>query len=257
MTDTLLPTTRHRAHDVALGELDAFLALLRDLDTLEWQAPTDCAGWTVRDVVAHVAGALEEGAHLRAQLRRVALAPRRYPSLDRLDAINQLQVDDRGEATLEQLVAEIAALGPKAARARRRLPRPLRRMPIPAGFGLPRGSTFAYLVDVIYPRDLWMHRIDVARATGRELRTSATEADVVAQVVRDLAHAWEGHATTLTLTGHGAGSWTLGVGSPRTTLEADAVQICRMLSGRAASPRITRTGDPDAEHRLVACRISF
>ncbi len=137
------------------------------------------------------------------------------------------------------------------------MPRPLRALPIPSGFGLPPGSTFGYLVDVIYPRDLWMHRIDIARASGRELSPTTTEADVVAQVVRDLAETWEGPATTLSLTGNGAGTWTLGTGASQASLVADAVEVCRMLSGRPASPSVSLTGDPEAERRLAASRVSF
>ena len=257
MTTAFTPPEPDRAREIALGELDAFLALVRGLDAAAWRADTDCDGWTVRDVVAHVAGALEEGARRSAQLRRIVLGPRRYPHLTRLDAINQLQVDDRRNATEPQLLAEVAALGPKAARARRRLPRLVRSLTVPGGFSLPRGATFGYLVDVIYPRDVWMHRVDIARATGRHLEATSTEADVVALVVRDLAHVWDGPPTTLTLTGHGAGCWRLGAGSPQASLEADAVEICRMLSGRSSSPTITAEGDPGAEPRLRGKRVSF
>jgi hypothetical protein len=128
---------------------------------------------------------------------------------------------------------------------------------VPGDTGLPAGSTVGYLVDVIYPRDLWMHRVDVARATGHGLATTATETDVVAEVVRDLAGDWDGPPSTLTLTGHGAGTWSLGPGTPRAELEADAVEVCRMLSGRAASPVVKSTGDPAAQHRLLAARVAF
>jgi hypothetical protein len=33
---------------------------------------------------------------------------------------------------------------------------------------------------VVYARDVWMHRIDVARATGRDLAATVTEGDAVA-----------------------------------------------------------------------------
>jgi len=35
---------------------DSLLDLCRSLDTGEWDAPTDCPGWTVRDHVAHIIG---------------------------------------------------------------------------------------------------------------------------------------------------------------------------------------------------------
>jgi uncharacterized protein (TIGR03083 family) len=257
MTSLLPRLTPERAEEVARGEVEALVDVLRSLDPFEWDLPTDCTRWTVRDIVAHVNGAMDEGAHVRVLLRHLALARRGRSDLAMLDAINEMQIHERRGATPEELVAELAVLGPRTARARRRMPRLLRGRPVPGDNGLPAGSTFGYLVDVIYPRDVWMHRIDVCRATGRALSPTATEADVVAEVVRDLAGVWDGPTTTLTLTGHGAGPWTLGSGSPRATLEADAVEVCRMLSGRPASPFVTLTGDPEAESRLLAARVAF
>jgi len=257
MTSLLTRLTPDRAEEVVLGELDALVDDLHSLDPFEWDLPTDCVRWTVRDVVAHVTGAMDEGAHLRVTLRHLALARRRRPDLCMLDAINEMQIDDRRRSSPDELVAELAVLGPRAARARRRMPRLLRNRPVPGDNGLPAGSTFGYLVDVVYPRDVWMHRVDICRATGRDLSPTATEADVVAEVVRDLAGTWDGPTTTLTLTGNGAGTWTLGVGSPRATLGGDAVEVCRMLSGRPASPRLAVTGDPEAGRRLLASRVVF
>ncbi len=252
------PMTAERAFGIATGELLAFLDLIRDLGTHEWQLPTDCTGWTVRDIVAHVTGAMEEGARPWVQIRHFALAPRKYPHMAPLDAVNQTQLDERRGASTDQLVAELASLAPRAARARRRLPRLLRNRAVPGrDNGLPPGSTFAYLVDVIYPRDLWMHRIDVEQATRRPHTRTRTENDVVEEVVRDLAAVWPGPTTALSLTGPGAGSWQLGEGAPAATLSADAVETCRMLSGRPAAPTITRSGDPEAEQRLVASRVTF
>lgn len=252
------PPTPEQAFGVATGELLAFLDLLHHLEPHEWQLPTDCTGWTVRDVVAHVAGAMESGARLTVLLRAFASAPRRYPGLGPLDAVNQAQVDDRAGAATEDLVAEITALGPRAARARRRMPRLLRNRVVPGrDNGLPPGATFRYLVDVIYPRDLWMHRIDVEQATRRPHAPTRTEHDVVAEVVRDLGAVWQGPATALSLTGPGGGAWQLGPGAATATLSADAVETCRLLSGRDASPELTTTGDPAAERHLLASRIGF
>ncbi len=257
-TLTARRTTPARAHDVALGELEAFLALLRDLGPDDWQRPTDCTGWSVRDVVAHVTGAMEDGARVRVQLRHFLLAPRRYPAMSPLDALNQMQLDDRSAAGPPDLLRELADLGPRAARARRRLPGPVRRLPVPGkDNGLPAGSTFAYLVDVIYLRDLWMHRVDVERATGRPHAGTVTEAEVVDQVLEDLATVWDGPPATVTTTGAAALTRPLGEGPPAARLEVDGVELCRMLSGRPASPEVTCTGDPGARDRLLAARVVF
>jgi hypothetical protein len=90
--------------------------------------------------------------------------------------------------------------------------------------------TFGYLIDVILSRDPWMHRIDIARATGRDLVLTADHDGVL---VADVAAEWaerHGQACTLTLTGPAGGSWVRGTGGPQ--LELDAVEFCRLLSGR-------------------------
>jgi uncharacterized protein (TIGR03083 family) len=42
------------------GEMEAFESLIRGLDATQWQAPTRCDGWNVRDVAAHVTGTLAD-----------------------------------------------------------------------------------------------------------------------------------------------------------------------------------------------------
>lgn len=254
---TVAAPTRDAAHTVASGELAAFLDLLRALEPQDWGRPTDCTGWSVRDVVAHVTGAMEEGARMRVLLRHFALAPRRHPAMAALDAVNQTQIDERRGDTTAQLVDELARLGPRAARARRRMPGLVRRLPVPGDTGLPAGATFGYLVDVIYPRDLWMHRLDVERATGRGHAATSTEREVVAQVVRDLDATWSGPTVVLELTGPGGGTWQLGDGHASGTLTAEATEVCRMLSGRPAAPDVRTEGAPGARARLEEARIAF
>jgi uncharacterized protein (TIGR03083 family) len=104
-------------------------------------------------------------------------------------------------------------------------------MPIPQQVGdRPEQWTFGYLIDVILSRDTWMHRVDIARATGQDLVLTADHDGVL---VADVAAEWagrHGQPCTLTLTGPAGGSWTWGTGGP--ALELDAVEFCRLLSGR-------------------------
>ena len=52
-----LPQTgRDRAAQIASEELSALLEMLPGLTPARWRQPTDCAGWTVRDIVAHLPG---------------------------------------------------------------------------------------------------------------------------------------------------------------------------------------------------------
>jgi len=85
----IAPITPGRVAEVATAELEACLALLGDLDQRDWAAPTDCAGWTVHELTAHLAGQYQELANPLAYLRRHRRAHRRYPALSRLDAHNR------------------------------------------------------------------------------------------------------------------------------------------------------------------------
>ena len=57
-----------------------------------------------------------------------------------------------------------------AAKGRRRIPGFVRRMRLPEPQvvnGVPETWSLGYLTDVILTRDPWMHRLDLARATGQ------------------------------------------------------------------------------------------
>ena len=65
-----------------------------------------------------------------------------------------------------------------------------------------------YLIDTIYLRDLWMHRVDAAHVTGRDLVLAQDhDGRIVADVVAEWARR-HGQPFTLTLTGRAGGSFT-------------------------------------------------
>lgn len=99
------PITPGRVAAVATAELEASIALLGGLDDGDWARPTDCAGWTVHDLTAHLAGQYQGLAKLGLYLRRHRRAHRRYPALSRLDAGNRQQIDDLGGRSGQQLIA--------------------------------------------------------------------------------------------------------------------------------------------------------
>ena len=41
-------------------ERDEFVALLRDLEAGDWQQPTVCPGWNVRDLIGHLGPQLDQ-----------------------------------------------------------------------------------------------------------------------------------------------------------------------------------------------------
>ena len=233
----------------------AILAQLHDLDAADWALPTDCAGWTVQDVAAHVTGAMDEGAHLPVLLRHLRAA-KRAGLAGKVDGLNAAQLADRHGCPPERVIADLERLAPKAVRARRRAPAILRRRRVP-GEDLPAGSPFSYLFDVIYSRDVWMHRIDIARATGRRLAPCTSDKAVVEQVVRDLGRFWSGPPVLLELTGSAGGRWLLGAGEPVAEVCTEAVEYLRLLSGRAADPQLQVRGQEAARAALLAARVAF
>jgi uncharacterized protein (TIGR03083 family) len=253
------PITPDRVAEVATAELAASIALLERLDEGDWARPTDCAGWTVHDLVAHLVGQYQGAASLWVFLRRHRRAHRRYPALSRLDAHNRQQLDDLGGHSGPELVAMLGAIGPKSIRARRRVPGLLRRLHVGRMYPeepLP-DDRLSYVLDVLGPRDPWMHRVDLARATGRPLPLGGHDREIVAQVVADLGRAWEGPAVLLELTGPAGGRWALGDGSPVATVRADAVDYLRALSGRNDHPALEADGDQAAATAAAAARVVF
>ena len=88
-----------------------------------------------------------------------------------------------------------------------------------------------YLLDVILTRDTWMHRVDIARATGRP---STLTSDHDGRIVADVVAEWgrrHGQPFVLHLDGPAGGDYTSGTGGEEITI--DAIEFCRTLSGRA------------------------
>ena len=204
--------------------------LLADLSEEDWRRPTDCAEWDVRALVAHLIGNAEMSANLREMRRQQKLGRRLRPGGPDIDGMTAVQVQERADVAPEQLVRDLADVAVRAVRARRRIPAPVRAVPVP--FGAPLGTRpLGYLMDCIYTRDAWMHRIDLARATGRPLRLTAEhDGRLVADVVAEWAGA-HGQPYRLTLTGPAGGTFAHGTDGEAFTL--DAVEFCRILSGRA------------------------
>jgi uncharacterized protein (TIGR03083 family) len=253
------PLTRDEVAGVATAELEASLALLERLDESDWTRPTDCAGWTVRDLTAHLVGQYQGLARPLVYLRRHRRAHRRYPELSRLDADNRQQIADLGIHSGPQLVAMLAEIGPKAIRGRRRIPRLLRRQHI--GWMYPEqklpDDRLSYVLDVLGLLDPWMHRVDLARATDKPLALGAHDRVIVAQAIRELGRTWDGPPVLLDLSGPAGGSWQLGNGNQIAAVHGETVDYLRALSGRNQNPALAVDGDPAAAAAATAVRVEF
>lgn len=213
--------------------------LLEGLSDTDWSRPTDCAGWDVWTMVAHLAGATASCASIREAGRQVIAGRRLVKGTGRpmLDGINDTQIRERAGRTPTELLQELQHTLPRAVHRRATYPRLLRRVPIPDPTV---GSvSLGELMDVIYTRDAWLHRVDLARATEQPLElTPDHDGRIVADVVRDWADR-HGQPFRLHLDGPAGGSYEHGVGGENHGL--DAVEFCRILSGRGKGAGLLAT----------------
>lgn len=224
---------------LATQELTAFVKLIEQLGDDDWPRPSPCSLWDVRDIVAHQGGHVRMGSgfwNFMAQLNPITLAPYRKRGMIMLDALNQRHVDMRRGKTVEELIAEVRDGTPKALVSRRRLNAVARRVPIPAPqFGFVSLGT---LLDRTFPRDMWIHRLDIADATGKHFEQTPGHDDVmvaltVADAARSVAKKAPGVSFILSLDGPAGGRWLFGKGGAATPeLRMGVTDFMRRTSGR-------------------------
>lgn len=136
---------------------DSTLALLRDLTGADWSQPSDCPGWSVQDVAAHLA-------HLEH-----VLATNESGELDsKTSSISadytQSGVEARRAATTHELIDEFAA----AVATRSAALEPLPDDPNAYPSMTPGGVQWTW--DTLLRNrciDMWVHEQDIRRAVGR------------------------------------------------------------------------------------------
>jgi uncharacterized protein (TIGR03083 family) len=225
---------RELAMRLAGDEYAKVVDLLETLTPEQWSAPTSCEPWDVRDMVGHMLGMMQMAASVPETVRQAVVSLRRgrKQGILTIDAMTALQIEKNAGLSTAELVDEVRRFGPKAAQGRRRTPGFVRRLKMPelqdVG-GLKEPWTFGYLLDVILTRDPFLHRTDIAEATGVTLVVTAEhEGVIVDDVVRDWTSRHD-EAYDLELTGPAGGRWRRGEAE---TITMDALEFCRVLSGR-------------------------
>ncbi len=235
------------AKRLAADEYETLAGAIAALTGDDWSQPTDCPGWDVRQLACHVVGMAEMVASIGEAVRQYKLATvyQKAHGGQLLDALTAIQVSERDRWTAEDVVGAALSVGPRAARMRRLTPSFVRRrrMPFPQIVnGESEDWSLGYLIDTILTRDPWMHRIDLAQATARPLVLTADhDGVIVADVVADWA-ARHGSPYELMLTGPAGGRWSSGINGE--SIEMEAIEFCRIVSGRAPGTGLLATQVP-------------
>ncbi|MCP2166289.1 maleylpyruvate isomerase family mycothiol-dependent enzyme [Goodfellowiella coeruleoviolacea] len=252
------------------------LALLADLSPTQWNAPTACAGWTVRDIANHLLGNVL-GRLSRDRDQHQPLAPRPGEEFTAfLHRINDEWVRAAVRLSPRVLVAllasagaelcahwdglDLAALGGSVSWAGPE--------PAPVWLDVAREYT-----------ECWVHQQQIREAVGApRLDEPEFRAPVVDTFMRGLPHslravpAAAGTTVVFTVTGDSGGSWTAtrqdarwtlrrgGVAAPDATLATDADTFWRLCTRNLApaDADLRTSGDPAltaAAGRLVSIII--
>lgn len=240
-----LPKIGHKeAMVVAETEFARVVDLLRGLTVDDWNTQTCCPEWDVRAMAAHMLGMAEAQASFRQFVHDFRSAQKRTTGT-MIDAMTETQVRERADLEPSELVARFASSAPRAVRARRRTPAFMRwaiRMKQDPPFDAHRWR-LGYLIDVIFTRDAWMHRLDICRATGKDMiLTPEHDGRLVADVVREWAQSHQ-RPFTLELAGPAGGHWE-SRGGRGERIDMDALEFCSTLSGRGPGTGLLATKVP-------------
>jgi uncharacterized protein (TIGR03083 family) len=200
----------------------------------QWSLPTDCTRWDVRAIVVHLIAGPEAQASVIEFVRQVVVGSRLTKQIGGIypvDGWNEAGLRARSPLTPADLPQSWSSVAAKALHARRRMPRPIRALPLlrPA----PKmWKPLGYLYDIGFTRDVWMHRVDLSHAIGRTFdATAAQDGRIVADIIAEWATTHE-DPFTLNLSGPAGGIYSRDPVPTGDRIDMDAIDCCRILSGR-------------------------
>lgn len=239
--EDILPLDHDEAMERAEVELQRLLAVVDELNDHDWANQTDCSEWTVRDILGHLLGMWKLQADPAERARQIGAATDAAQGSGklRIDELTGLQVREHSHMSTEELRDALRGAATRGLAARRNLPASVQAAPYDPELPGEGTWTVGYLFDVIHTRDPWLHRVDICRATGRELVLSPEhDGRIVENVVAEWA-AKHRQPFVLDLRGPAGGQYVSGEGGEE--LRLDAIEFCRTLSGRTACTGLLAT----------------
>jgi uncharacterized protein (TIGR03083 family) len=264
-TTTIPPLTKEEAGQLARVELGRVIDLLEQLAGEDWEQATDCTEWNVKQMAAHLSGACAGHASWGEFRRQYVTNPHMKLREDKIHGVNRRQVIDRAGQAPAEHIAELKAVGERAIRTRQRIPGIIRAIRAPLQ---PLGVVpVRYLLDTIYTRDQWMHRMDICRATGHDMHmTHAHDGRLMDLVAADMATKLNGKlpgTIELHLTGPIDLSYRFeSQPEPYARVTIDIMEINRRASGRSTSAEAQAAsevmGDVELGHWFLAhCEVGY
>jgi uncharacterized protein (TIGR03084 family) len=231
--------------------------LLDDLDEAGWQRPTRCEGWTVADVVLHL-----------AQTNEMAIgsaAGRFAEALDELTVgLPPSESVDDGAAHMvardrDQPAAAVRARWESGAAELRDL---LSRCDPRQRVTWVVGQLSAQTLATTRLAETWIHTGDVAEALGVELEPTDRLRHIARLAWRTLPYAFERSGRSLAgpvafdLRGPGGEVWRFDPDAePVTTIRGDATELCAVAGRRVLPDQTALVGEgPDADAVLELVR---
>jgi uncharacterized protein (TIGR03083 family) len=209
-------------------------ALLVDIKPDQWSLPTDCTRWDVRAIVVHLIATAEAQASAIEFVRQAVVGSRLTKQIGGIypvDGLNEAGLRARRHLTPDELPKLWSSVAANALRARRRMPKPIRALPL-LRLAPKYWKPLGYLYDIGFTRDVWMHRVDLSRAIGRTFHaTTDHDGRIVADIIAEWATTHH-DSFTLKLTGPAGRTYSRDPVPTADRLELDAIDCCRILSGR-------------------------
>ena len=242
------------ALDAQQDELDALLA---PLDAAQWQLPSLCAGWTIADVVIHLAQTNEMAVgsvHGRFNESIAALSEGLGPAATVDDGVELMVARDRG-TTAEALLARWRASAAAQVDA-------LRSCDPHARLQWVAGDVSATTLTTTRLSETWIHAGDIAHGLGVELATTDRLWHIARLAWRTVPYAFARAGrpapgpVAFDLDGPNGASWRfVPDGGAPTTIRGDALDLCRVAGQRATADGTSLHGEgPDAAAVLELVR---
>jgi uncharacterized protein (TIGR03084 family) len=236
------------------SQLDELEGLLAPLDEAAWETPSACPGWSIADVVLHLAqtnemaeasarGALDEAAGSWERAEGETVDDVAGSAVERGRGVPATEIHDRWRAGADTMVDAFAEVGPDER------------------VWWVVGDMAARTLATTRIAETWIHTEDVAIGLGVDPPGTDRPWHICRPVHRTLPYAFERAdrtapgAVRFALTAPSGEPWSFGDDDAPTVIEGPALDLCRVAGQRlTAAETGLRGSGPDAEGVLALMR---